>query len=203
MRKLFFLFLALVATTSLWAFDFESGDLYYTITRSSAPYTVEVSDAVLSITSAIIPETVTYNGTTYSVTSIGEKAFWYCYSLTSVTIPNSVTSIGNRAFDYCRSLTSVTINSDAIVSKSYSDDSTISDIFGSQVTEYIIGDDVKKIGNNAFYDCSSLTSVTIGNSVTSIGKYAFDYCSSLTSVTIPNSVTSIGEANHVGLCIQI
>ena len=225
MRKLFFLFLALVATTSLWAFDFESGDLYYTITRSSAPYTVEVSDAVYSITSIAIPETVTYNGTTYSVTSIGvhafkfrssltsvtignsvtsigDDAFYCCTSLTSVTIGNSVTSIGNRAFYSCRSLTSVTINSDAIVSKSYSDDSTISDIFGSQVTEYIIGDDVKKIGNNAFYDCSSLTSVTIGNSVTSIGKYAFDYCSSLTSVTIPNSVTSIGEKAFRGTGID-
>ena len=49
------------------------------------------------------------------------------------------------------------------------------------------------IGNDAFYECSSLTSVTIPNSVTSIGEWAFCGCASLTSVTIPNSVTSIGE----------
>ena len=33
MRKLFSLFLAIVATTTLWAYDFQSGDLYYNITR--------------------------------------------------------------------------------------------------------------------------------------------------------------------------
>ena len=30
--------LALMATTNLWAYDFQSGDLYYNITSSSAPY---------------------------------------------------------------------------------------------------------------------------------------------------------------------
>ena len=86
MRKLFFLLLALVATTSLWAQRFQVGDLYYNITSNSVPYTVEVSGAVSSITSAIIPSIVTYNGTTYSVTSIGYEAFRGC-SLTSITIP--------------------------------------------------------------------------------------------------------------------
>ena len=42
-----------------------------------------------------------------SVTSIGDYAFYGCDSLTSVTIPDSVTTIGNSAFTYCSSLTSV------------------------------------------------------------------------------------------------
>lgn len=33
-----------------------------------------------------------------TVTSIGDKAFYRCHSLTNINIPNSVTSIGNEAF---------------------------------------------------------------------------------------------------------
>lgn len=39
---------------------------------------------------------------------IATRAFRYCSSLTSITIPEGVTSIGSNAFDYCTSLTSVT-----------------------------------------------------------------------------------------------
>ncbi len=51
---------------------------------------------------------------------------------------------------------------------------------------------VTRIGDEAFYHCTSLTEITIPDSVTSIGNYAFGYCESLTEITIPNSVTRIG-----------
>ena len=53
---------------------------------------------------------------------------------------------------------------------------------------------VTSIGDNAFYDCDSLTSITFGKNshLKSIGSYAFNNCDSLTSITIPDSVTSIG-----------
>lgn len=44
-----------------------------------------------------------------SVTSIGDWAFRYCSDLTSVTIPSSVTSIGYCVFEHCVSLNSFTI----------------------------------------------------------------------------------------------
>ena len=103
------------------------------------------------------------------VTSIGNYAFTYCVSLTSITIPDSVTSIGYYAFFYCRSLTSITIS-----------------------------DSVTSIGNYAFFYCRSLTSITIPDSVTSIGNYAFSNCRSLTSITISDSVTSIGNDAFYG-----
>ena len=68
----------------------------------------------------------------------------------------------------------------------------------SQVKTVVIENGVTSIGNNAFYDCSSLTSVTIPNSVTSIRNHAFSGCTSLTSVTIPNGVTSIGDWTFSG-----
>ena len=43
-----------------------------------------------------------------SVTSIGNRAFYNCTGLTSITIPDSVTSIGSYAFSGCTGLASVT-----------------------------------------------------------------------------------------------
>ena len=122
-----------------------------------------------------------------SVTSIGNYAFRYCYSLTSVTIPDSVTSIRDFAFDSCFSLTSVTIP-DSVTS------------IGRAVCQYCrsltsitIPDSVTSIGDYVFQYCYSLASVTIPDNVTSIRDFAFRDCYSLTSITIPSSVTSIGS----------
>ena len=127
-----------------------------------------------------------------SVTSIGDRAFYGCRGLTSVTIPNSVTSIGGSAFYGCRGLTSVTIPN------------SVTSI-GNEVFYYCTGltsieipNSVTSIGERAFADCTGLTFVTIPNSVTSIGSEAFERCTCLTSVTIPNSVTSIGGSAFSG-----
>jgi len=53
------------------------------------------------------------------VISIGDYAFGYCSSLTSVMIPASVTSIGERAFEGYNGLTSVTIPEGVISIGSY------------------------------------------------------------------------------------
>ena len=68
----------------------------------------------------------------------------------------------------------------------------------SSLTSVTIPDSVTSIRYGAFSWCRSLTSITIGNSVTSIGNWAFENCSSLTSITIPDSVTSIGGEAFYG-----
>ena len=134
----------------------------------------------------VIPEAIEHNGVTYSITSIGDNAFYYCSGLTSITIPNSVTSIGDFAFKNCSGLTSITIpNSVTSIGNS-----AFGDCRG--LTSVEIPNSVTSIDNSAFQNCSGLTSITIPNSVTSIGYQAFCDCTGLTSIVIPNSVTSIG-----------
>ena len=195
MKKLFLFIVAIFAVSTLWAQRFQVGDLYYNITSDSNPYTVEVTYKKFSdysnysgLTTANIPASVPYNGKTYSVTSIGEHAFSYSSSLTSVTIPNSVTSIGESAFSRCYLLTSVTIPNSVTTIGKY--------VFtgSAELTSVTIGNSVTSIEEYAFYGCSKLTSITIGNSVKSIGENAFYQCSSLTSITIPASVKSIGAS---------
>ena len=167
----------------------------------------------------IIPEKVTYDGKEYSVTSIGEYAFYSCTDLT-VTIPNSVTNIGSSAFRGCSGLTSVTIGNSVTSIGDY--------VFGwcTGLTSVTIPNSVTSIGDGAFSGCTDLTFInveegntkydsrencnaiietssntliagcknsTIPGSVASIGDYAFESCSGLTSITIPNSVASIGD----------
>ena len=144
----------------------------------------------------VIPETVTYNGKTYSVTSIGNSAFYHCSGLTSVTIPNSVTSICGFAFIGCTGLTSVTIpnNVTSINSNAFDNCSRLTSIiwnaknypaFSSdsdnpfhsittQITKFITGNEVTSIPSYMCYGMSNLKSVTIGNSVTNIGPQAFN-----------------------------
>ena len=71
-------------------------------------------------------------------------------------------------------------------------------INGEAVTNAVIPNSVKSIGNYTFYGCCSLTSITIPNSVTSIGQQAFFGCSSLTKVVIGDGATSIGQQAFSG-----
>ena len=183
------LLLSVVGMTKMYAYSFsavcETGQtLYYSITDANNHYVkltcpgfsggVHCWDGYTKPTGDIIlPETVEYEGITYTVTSIGMRAFMECGGMTgSLTIPSTVTSIDREAFRQCWGFTG-SLN---------------------------IGNSVTTIGDDAFEYCRGFTgNLNIGNSVTTIGYNAFYYCENLTSLTLPVSITSI-EYGAFGGC---
>lgn len=98
-----------------------------------------------------------------NVSSIGEDAFYNCYNLSYITIPQKVKTINKNTFAYCSELQNV----------------------------YFAGN-IEKIDNSAFESCSSLNDISFPNSLKYIGDYAFMY-SGIGRIDIPASVTHIGE----------
>ena len=136
-------------------------------------------------------ENGTTEGRVYKVTSIEDLAFFRCYKLSRVTIPEGVTSIGEGAFYLCN-LDSITI------SKNVANIGKEAFLGCTNLTSVTISEGVTSIGESAFEGCTNLTSITIPKSVTSIGKEAFLCCTNLTGVTISEGVTSIGEKTFDG-----
>lgn len=163
LKFLFLLAVMLIGNFPVFAHDFIVDNIYYTYNADGI--SVSVSGASLSYNygDVVIPETVTNNGVVYSVTAIGNRAFFQYYNLNSIEIPNTVTFIGDYAFGYCRGLNSIEIPNS-----------------------------VTSIGESAFAFCSNLITATVSKSVTSLSRSLFDSCSNLTYVTFGDSITSIG-----------
>lgn len=116
-----------------------------------------------------IPSEVTIGDKTYSVTSIGSRAFYSNDNLTSVQLPEGLEEIGEYAFYDCYRLTEVSFSSG-----------------------------LKRISSRAFYYCEKLTSLQLPEGLEEIGEYAFGYCYGLTDLTLPSSLITIGNYAFYG-----
>lgn len=100
------------------------------------------------------------------VKAIDAKAFAGCKHIEAVTLPDTLEQIGTYAFQGCTNLDSF--------------------MWGR-------GNNLKTIGDNAFFRCEKLFNMFIPEGVTHLGKTPFAYCSSLHEIRLPQSLTSIGE----------
>jgi hypothetical protein len=126
----------------------------------------------------VIPEVMkTSDGVEHKVTGIGQRAFCGTKIL-SVTMGNNIINIGSHAFSYS------TVAS-AIIGGEY-DESAKS----------------ANIGNYAFYACDNLTNVVIGDNVRSIYSQVFQNCTSLTSVILGKNLQHISTSTFFG-CVKL
>ena len=197
MKKIVFtlMFLAGFAIQAM-AYDFQSGNLLYSIISTDPPcVSVDGHYAPYPTGELDIPETVTWQGVDYTVTKIKNNAFEACSGLTgNLVIPNTVTEIGERAFDGCDCFTG-----DLVIPNSVR-------TIGNEAFAYcrgfngtlVLPDAIEVIQFKVFSGCTGFTgTLTIPNSVTEIEADAFYGCSGFTGdLVIPNSVKRLGLANE-------
>ncbi len=125
--------------------------IYYTSSDGSivTPDTSSFGVNIVSNTYENGQGVITFDG---EVTTIGDYAFFFCDTLTSITLPDCVTSIGSRAFGSCFLLENIKLPNNIV-----------------------------SIADHAFFACKGFTSITLPESLTSLGEGAFGGCSGLTS----------------------
>ena len=195
----------MIATGAVQAqqYDFKYGGLYYKITKKTGIVFYEVkvvpekagsvyplySDGNEPTGAVTIPKDFTRKVgdffCSYTVTEIGDCAFYWCTGITSVTIPASVTAI--EADKSCEALKSVTLPDGIQEIKKETFD------WCTALQSIHIPASVTTIGEGAFVACKALQSIDIPGSVTTIEKWAFLGCKALKSVTLPNGIQEIED----------
>ncbi len=198
------------------AYDFsavhQGQTIYYKITSSIAPYTVEVvsqNDEYPYYTNypqgvLTVPDTVFHDNITYTVEGIGLVAFGECDKLTAVYLPATLKYIALSAFGRCSSLCSITIpeNVEAIGLFSFQECTSLLSIDVAEQNRFY------KSVDGILYDYSMDTLcvlppgkggvVCIPNQVKIIRTGAFYKCNNLSSVLFGDSITIIEDEAFKG-----
>ena len=159
---------------------------------NEGPFVYEISNGEVTITKCdptvsgdlIIPDTL--GG--MPVTAIGERAFYYCSEITSVTMGEDIRSIGKGAFAYCGALAQVYLPNEITEIA----DETFYMCFNLNQAS-LSATKINRIGEKAFAYCEFLSVVTLPDTLETVGAEAFHWCSSLGAVIIGKNVNSIGE----------
>ena len=198
--------------------EFTAGNLKYEITDFTAK-TVTLTGYVTAPTGALtIPAIVTHEGTEYSVTAIGERAFYQCKGITEMTVAATVPpTVGTNAFTGVSKSIPVYVSLEALDAylaadgwkdftnlqakgfSSFTVDNLTYRVTGSTAVELTGYEteptDILDIPATVTYEGKSFN-------VTAIKESAFSNCSKITLLTIPNTVKTIGK-NAFYLCTGI
>ena len=214
--KLLALILALMASVSTFAYEFEYvNDFHidgfaYKILPSNTMYPygsaalVEIADCTKDV---VIPEFVSNGNSEFRIETFGIGSVVFTNEASSIvesiTIPKTIKIINKNVLAGCPNLKTVIVDSEnpyydsrescnAIITTSQNRSFTPNTLIaGCKATT--IPNSVVEIGENAFYNCQSLETITIPNSITKIGISAFNACTALSAITLSENLTAIGE----------
>lgn len=136
-----------------------------------------------------------------SLTLIGERAFYDCRNLKVITIPESVETIAPLAFTRCYGLKEFKGKFAADNGRCLIKNGMIIAYADGSGSEYNIPSEVTSIGESAFYE-TAVRDITVPSGTTIIESSAFMQCSSLRTIDIPESVDTIKMQAFSG-CIRL
>ena len=167
-----FAFSATAANEGPFVYEFSNGEVI--ITRCDPSVSGDL----------IIPDTL--GG--MPVIAIGERAFYYCSEITSITMGENIRSIGKEAFAFCGALSKVVLSEELteIAEGAFQMCFNLSEASLSKTK-------LKSIGEGAFEDCEYLSFAAFPDTLETIGKEAFLYCSNMESVIIGKNVKYVGD----------
>ena len=118
-----------------------------------------------------------------------------CKKLTSVTFPVTIDNIPTRAFWNCENLSTIDLSHCSIIGGGALYNCTsLTDIklFNVKQTEWTTSyENYQSCKVGSFMNCNNLTSVDLG-SIQKLGDRAFYGCTSLKKITLPSTITNLG-----------
>jgi len=127
-----------------------------------------------------------------SLESIGNYAFYGCYSVKTFDLPDSITTIGNYAFTGCSGAKTIDLPDELLHIGAYAFMSC------TGVDYAILPDKVRDIGDYAFQDCTALDSVKLNEGLLTLGSGVFYNCQNLTKLRIPSTLAVAGHYYRQG-----
>ena len=143
--------------------------------------------------------TIDWNG--YNPKRLNSCAFWNCDKITWSQVPQSVEELGDECFYDCAALTSVDL------SKIKKMDTGV--FWGTPLTSVEWPAAVTEIPARTFWACGQLTTIKgipgqpgAWDNITKIGENAFNQCTALTTIKLPAELKTI-DAQAFRTCINL